>query len=128
MVAELKTPTIEFRIVTSAEEARALDPQGLPWGDGNAIVFAIENGKVVGRSAAIAFPMIETSWVAPEKRGSTLAMRLVKEVEKIQRDLGNAYVFAFVHDSQPEIAGYLLRFGYEPAQLKLYCKKLAEDV
>jgi len=124
MATELQAPSIEFRVVTDGAEARALDPQGIPWGEGNAIVFAIENDKVVGRSAAIAFPLIESSWVAPEKRGTSLAFRLVRKVEEIQRGLGNEYVFAFAQNEQPEIGGYLLRNGYEEAPLKLYMKKL----
>lgn len=112
-----------FETVTGCV-ARDMDPDGIQWPPDSIVVYAISDGKVVGRSAIIQLPHIEGTWVDKHSRSSTLAFRLVREAEKTLQQAGKTYAWAFVHEDQPEVAGYMERIGYKRMPMKLYAKEL----
>lgn len=133
MSAEVRSPEIEFRVV-DGEEARLLDPAKLDWPLDSKVLFAFENNQVVGRSSLTIMPMIavvntsliEGSWVREDKRGTSLAFRLIKKVEDLFRENNKTHALAFAYDAQPEIADYLTRVGFEKLPLTIYMKQLVE--
>jgi hypothetical protein len=112
-----------FETLTGTAAAE-IDPEQVPWPKDAIVVYARSNGDIVGRSALLQFPHIEGTWVRENERGSTLAYRLVTEVENVVRQAGRTHVWAFAHDSQPEVGGYLERIGYRLQPMKLYLKEL----
>lgn len=125
MVTELQVPTIEFRVLTG-DEARLVDPEGIAWPASAAVVFAIENNRIVGRSAILGADIVEGTWTSPEKRGTSLAFRLIRRVEELYKAHGRTHAIAFVSTEQPEVAGYLERAGYEKSPLMVYSKVLVK--
>lgn len=123
---------IEF-LWLQGDEARAIDPHGLEWPSDAHILFVYEDGVIVGRSSMTILPilnlsMVEGTWVRDDKHGTTLAARMVKEVERHFVEHGKTHAFAFTLDSQPEIGDYLARFGWERKPLSVYMKQLVSDV
>lgn len=114
---------VEFKILMGPE-ARKIDPDKVQWPDDTIAVFAIDDGKVVGRSTIIQLPHIEGTWVDEAHRGSTLAFRLVQKVESILEKAHKTSAFAFIHETQPEIAGYMERREYKRMPLIVYQKEL----
>jgi len=110
----------------TGEAAREVDPEKLQWPKDSIIVYARRDsdGDIIGRSAIVHFPHIEGTWVSEAERGGTLAYRLVGQIENIVRNAGKLYVWSFVDDAHPEIAGYLERMGYKLQPMKLYLKAL----
>jgi Acetyltransferase (GNAT) family len=115
---------IEFKFVTGAE-AREIDPQQLPWPDSSAVLYAEQDGEIVGRTASLILPIIEGTWVAESKRGSSLAYRLIKKLEAEACAVGQTQLFAFIMDNQPELHGYMERIGYVKQPLTVWVKALA---
>lgn len=123
MSAAVETSEIEFRVVNGVE-ARDLDPEHLEWPEDTVVVFALENERVLARSSILNLPMIEGTWVCEDKRGTTLAYRLVKHVEDVYRDQGKTHAFAFSWNQQPEVGEYLERIGFEKKDLSIWVKQL----
>jgi N-acetylglutamate synthase-like GNAT family acetyltransferase len=131
VAAELKAPAIEFMIVDGAE-AKIIDPAHLDWPDDSKVVFVVQDDNVVGRSSMFTLPMIailnlsmiEGTWIAEEKRGTSLAARLIKKVESVFRENGKTHAYAFAYDEHPEVADYLQRFGFQKMPLTIYMKQL----
>lgn len=134
MSAEIKTPSVEF-IEVGGLEARSIDAQQLEWPADSRVVFAVENGSVVGRSSMYTLPVavildwatIEGTEIDKAKRGGTLAVRLIKFVEQVFRDHGKTHAFAFSYDDQPEVGGYLERFGYTKVPFTVWQKQLVKE-
>lgn len=113
---------IEFKIVDGLE-ARKID-SSLEWPEEAHVVFAFEDGKVVARSSILPMPLVEATFVAPEKRNSTLAFRLFKEVEKLYLEHGKPVAMAMAMNDQPEVKEYLVRMGFKQMPLTLFTKNL----
>lgn len=114
---------IEFQLVT-AEQLRAVDPEGISWPDDTFGVVAFEDGKLVGRTAILQLPIVEGTMVVPEKQGSSLAYRLVQKVEEMYLSLGKTHAWAMASLDQPEVSDYLKRVGYTAVPVVLYTKDL----
>src|SRR5690348_9316554 len=112
-------------ITLNGQDARKVDPDGIEWPDDSLVVVA-KNGddKIRGRSAIIQLPHIEGTWVEDSMRGSTLAFRLVSQVEKILKDAGKKYAWAFIQENQPDVMQYMIRIGYKENPLALFSKEL----
>ena len=88
------------------------------------IFVAESGGVVVGMLMAVIYPvwfapqskcaMELVWWVEPEHRGSTIAIRLVKEFEEWGRMQGAtmATMGDFVVDGQPPVGEMIMRMGY----------------
>lgn len=105
-------------------EAREIDPEGVQWPPDSTVLYARENGEIVGRVGIIELPHIEGTWIAESKRGSSLAPRLIAQMEKVVARLGRSHIFAFAEDSKPEIADYMERFGYTKFPVTVWAKSL----
>lgn len=94
----------------------------------SAAVFAafLPTGKLVGRTAIVPLYFIEGTYVDPEYRGTSLAVRLIKAVENHMRELGNESVLAMSRDADPQVGDYLSRFGYEQLPVSVWIKNLKE--
>lgn len=129
MSAQLK-PQFEF-VEKIGADARAVDPEGIKWPDpvvsAPVVIFAYEGDRIVGRSAILPVDCIEGTMVVDDKRGTSLAFRLLRRIEELYRAHGRTHAIAFAHDDQPEVAGYLERIGYEKSPLTVYSKQLVED-
>ncbi len=134
MAAELKTPLIEF-IEVGGLEARKLDPLQMEWPEDSFVIFVAQDGDIVGRSSLSAlpaasilnYPVIEGTWVREDKRGSTLAYRLLKKVEDVFIREGKTHAVAFIQDQQPEIGAYMARLGYEHKEVSMWVKQLVGE-
>ena len=113
----------ELRIVT-ADQLAALDMNGVQqWPVDTIGVLAIEDEtSVVGQTAILNLPVIEGTTVADDKKGGTLAYRLIKRVEELYRELGKTHAMALA--ASPEVEGYLERVGYKKLPVVLYTKEL----
>lgn len=129
MSAEIK-PSIEL-VEKAGAEARALDPDGIQWPNAQMsapiVVFAYEGDRIVGRSAILPVDIIEGTMVAEDKRGTSLAFRLLRRVEELYLQAGRTHAIAFAHDDQPEVGEYLERVGYEKSPLTVYSKQLVKE-
>lgn len=115
---------IEF-IELDGTKAREIDPQGTQWPDGTLVLYAVEQGEIVGRQAYLLLPHLEGNWVKEEKRGSTLGYRLVRKMEERVAESGYPVVFAYALDSQPEVGDYLERMGYSRQPVSLWMKEVS---
>lgn len=115
---------MEFEVINGTEAAK-IDPRGIPWPENTtAVVARDERGEVKAISTILVLPHIEGTWVAEDSRHGTLPARLVKRVEQLLQDQGGSSVFAFAHDSDPQIKTYLDRFGYQRLPFSVYMKVL----
>lgn len=105
------------------ELASVLDGGNLP---PDAVIFVamLPDGKIVGRTSICPLLFIEGSFVAPEYRSTPLAARLIRALEHYMHDCGRSHTAALVRDDQPEVAGYLERFGYEKQPVSMWAKDL----
>lgn len=117
---------IDFRAMDGSE-ARAIDPEGVQWPDGAIVLYAVEDEEIVGRQAYLLFPHLEGAWVRGDKRGTSLAFRLVREMEKTVAETGYPAVFAYALDTHPEVAGYLERMGYSKLPLTVWTKPVSVE-
>lgn len=106
-------------------EASKIDPDGVQWPNDSIVVVA-KNGdeKIKGRSAIIQLPHIEGTWVDESLRGTTLAFRLVAEVEKILKENSRTHAWAFIEESRPEVISYMERIGYKKMPFILMSREL----
>jgi|SRR5688572_9316479 len=115
--------SVEFKLLTGPE-LNLIDPQGVTWPFDTMGIVAFEDGKLVARTAIMNLPVIEGTWVDPEKRNTFLAARLIQKIEQLYVELGKTHAMALVYDEQPEIEGYLKRFGYEKQPVTFHAKEL----
>lgn len=118
-------PKIEFRWL-DGEAARLLDPDGIEWPGDTHVLYVFEGEQIIARSSIMSVPMIEGTWIEPERRNGTLATRIIREVEKHYRDNGEEAAMAFIPSDQPEIADYMMRLGYQEKPLRFFLKPLVE--
>lgn len=128
MSAQIK-PAIEL-VEKAGEDARNIDPEGIQWPSAQMsapiVVFAFEGDRIVGRSAILPVDVIEGTMVVEDKRGTSLAFRLLRRVEELYLQAGRTHAIAFAHNDQPEVGEYLERVGYERSPLTVYSKQLVE--
>lgn len=109
------------------DEATKVDPEGSAWPWDTFVLFARDGtGKIVGRITTMNLPVVEGTWTAEEYRGSTLAYRLLKQMEETMSKppISKPSSLAMAADATPEIADYLRRVGYEQVPVKLFVKGL----
>ena len=117
---------IEFRWL-KGDAAQAIDPDHIRWPADTNVLYVIEDGEIIGRSSILMVPMIEGTFLRIDKRSGTLAARIIREVEKRYLEEGQPAAMAFAPESQPEIAEYLERFGFEEQPLTMYKKNLIAE-
>ena len=88
-----------------APDGVKLDPENT-W-----VAAAIDDGKLVGRLAAISLPHIEAAWIDQGYRGSMIGVRMETLLEQKLKELGANLVLAFAVDETME--SYLQRLGYQ---------------
>lgn len=109
------------------EEARKVDPEQVPWPDDSTVVYGYEADQLVARSGLVLMPLIEGTWVVPEKRAGRLAIRLMAQMEELLRQAQKPYALALGADDQPEVGRYLQYLGYERVPVTLYKKALNKE-
>lgn len=107
-------------------QAREAGYDTILWPPDARVVYALDDQGVAGRTAWIELGHIEGTEVREDKRGSSLAARLVAKIEQTVRDHGKSHIFAFIEDDKPEVAGYMERFGYTKFPVTVWAKKLVE--
>lgn len=112
---------MEF-LLLDGEQASKVD--GVPWPADTVVLYGTEAGRMVARSAMMNLTVIEGSFVAEDKRGTSLAFRMLKEMETIFRAANKSHAMAMAADDQPEVAEYLSRVGFERLPVTMYQKKL----
>ena len=121
---ETMTEGVTLKVMTGPEMNQIPQPDGVQWPDDSLFVCAFEGEKLVGRMGLIAIPHIEGTWVDGEHRGSTLAFRLLEEMEKQVAELGRSYVFAFINEKAHDLEEYMVRCGYSRLPFVVYGKEL----
>lgn len=121
----------EFRFLIGPEiieaEQSIPDDQKISWPLDSIVLFAYEDGKVVGRIGIMAIKIVEGTYADPSKRGGRLPLELMKRMEAMQAYLGEPNINAPVYDEQAEVADYLTRVGFERVPLTLYTKLLLKE-
>jgi hypothetical protein len=123
--------SLEFKFLVGPEavEADKQLPAGqrVQWPVDSLVAYAVEDGKIVGRIGAVAIKVVEGTWCAPEKRGTTLPMRLMRQFEAMYSTFLGTAIGAFAPDAKPEISKYLERIGYEKLPVTFYTKTIVEQ-
>ena len=122
---------LEFKFLIGPEVAEAElqipAEQRVPWPIDSIIMYAMEDGKIVGRMGVMSIKFIEGTWVDESKRSTSLAFRMMKQMEAVLREsLGSTHAMALVYDEQPEVGDYLARVGFERFPVIVYSKELVE--
>lgn len=119
---------MEFKILIGPEVVamERLMPVGqqVQWPIETAVVYAIEGDSPVGRMALMSLKVLEGSWVSDEKRGSTIAYRMMKMMEEFAARIGDTHLLALVYDEQPAVAEYLRRVNFERFPVTMMSKEL----
>lgn len=116
---------IQIRPLTLEEFPLASGPENVIWPSNAVILGAWRGEKLVGRIGLVVLPHIEGLWVDPAERGvGDIARALHSEIENASRELGREFIFAFVPENLPGMAGHLSRAEYEKLPIELYGKKL----
>ncbi len=120
--------SLEFKFLVGPElvdaEAQLPENQRVAWPIDSIIMFAYEDGKVVGRMGLMSIKIIEGTYVAPGH--TTLAYRMMKQMEAFLAYLGNTHAMAIVYDGMPQVADYLQRVDFTREPLTLYSKEVAK--
>ena len=117
-----------IKLLEGEERAQALSVDGftIPVPPETLVLGAVEDGRVVGRIMLLQMLHLEGTWVAEDKRGSTLAPRLVKAAEELLVRCGSTHAIAYTPESNPQIGQYLERFGYSRFPVTTWQKSLKE--
>jgi N-acetylglutamate synthase-like GNAT family acetyltransferase len=116
---------MNIEVLTGAEMRKIPQPDGVEWPEDSLHVVTFgDDGQLLARIGLIAIPHVEGTWVDPSLRGTTTAARMLRRMEDEVRKLGRTHLFAFAHDTQPEVAAYLERFGYTRFPASVWVKEL----
>jgi hypothetical protein len=118
---------IEFETMMG-EEANKVDPEGFKWPWDTLVLWAKENGEIVGRTTAMNLTVVEGTWCAEKYRGGTLAYRLLRQLEEIMAapPISKTASLAMIADAQLELGDYMRRVGYERVPVTFYVKSLVK--
>lgn len=116
---------ITFRQLPVAEwdKLRAFSPfdQGLPNPDHWRVIVAEEDGAIVGHCSLFDTVHWDAFYVHPDHRGkATVFGGLIREGLQMLEEAGVHLVHSTVSNSRPDMQALLERFGYTPAEGKLY--------
>lgn len=118
---------MEFKFVLGIEsaetESQLPKEQQVRWPLDSLVMYCLEDGKIIGRVAAMSLKIFEGTWVDPNAPPTT-AYRMIKQMETAYAAFLGDSVGAFVADEQPEIGDYLTRIGYEKLPVTFYTKDL----
>lgn len=89
------------------------------------IIAAFDDKGLAGRIMMCALPHMEGTWVREDKRGSRVALHLVRMMEQFISYIGNTHAWAFVQESDTEVADYMARIGYTKIPLTVWTKNIA---
>lgn len=117
----------KFLIGPELEAAEQQMPLGqrVNWPLDTMVLYVFENERVVGRMGVMSIKIIEGTWVEPGQ--STLAFRMMKQMEEFLKSVNNTHASAFVYDEQPQIAEYLKRVGFERFPVTMFIKDLYRE-
>lgn len=118
--------SIEFKFLvgpetTSAEQQLPVGQQ-VTWPFDSIVLYAFENDRVIGRIGVMAIRVIEGTWAEPGH--TTLAPRLMKQLEAFLKSLGSTHAAALVYDEQPQVAEYLKRIDFKRFPVTMFIKDL----
>lgn len=110
----LTTPCYE-ELHDYSELEGLIDPKYLPFPDvSRCLIHRGDDGKIDGYCFIQGIIVIEPIWVAPEKRGHTIAPRLFGRCVDLLKREGTANGF-YCRAKTDEVAGYLKRLGMREA-------------
>ena len=117
---------MEIRPLTADEIEQAQAVDGVAFPPENSIILgAVDaSGNVVGRIVLMSLVHLEGTWVAPEYRGSRLAIKLVAAAEQTLLQNGLTSVIAYTPKSDPKIGQYMRRVGYAELPIEVWQKFL----
>jgi hypothetical protein len=121
---------MEFKFLAGPEvleaEKQIPDDQKVNWPVDSIVMYCFEGDTVIGRMGIMSFKIVEGTWADPSKQGTTLAFRMMKQMEAMVAYLGEPAINAFSADSQAEVGEYLERYGFERLPITLYTKALVK--
>ena len=91
---------------------------GIPHPEFSRIVVAEQKGEIVGFHMLVMVPHLEPIWVAPEYRGTTLAVRLWNRTLQLLDDLRLKVSYCF--SERPDTDEYLTRLGLRQLPYKTF--------
>lgn len=106
----------EFPLLGTVHEGLIPDPKQ------SVAIVAEKDGEILGRIFLMQPVHVEGPWIREDKRGGTIAKRLMDQAELSAFSRGIRTVFAYAADAQ--LAGYLERLGYKKSELTVYTKEL----
>lgn len=114
-------------LLTPESQRIAAAPDGAQFPIDAAVWIAVDHSrdgvdKIVGRIAAFPVMHLESTFVAEDLKGTSLAVRLVKTAEAALRDAH--YSHAFAYSPNDEVSDYLKRFGYVEVPVRVFSKEL----
>ena len=120
---------MEFRFLAGPEileaEKQIPDDQKVNWPVDSIVMYCFEDNKVIGRMGLMSFKIVEGTWAHPDKKGTSVAYRMMRQMEAMVAYLGEPAINAFSADDQP-VSDYLERYGFERLPITLYTKSLVE--
>lgn len=106
----------EYDLLKSTPDGELFTPE-------NSIVIVAVNGNgVEGRTSLMNLIHLEGTWVAEDKRGTTLGYRLEKAAIDKARELGLKYIHTY--SPNDEISDVLSRLGWKEVPVKVFAKEL----
>ncbi len=121
---------MEFRFLIGSEivEAEKQLPveQRAHWPVDSMVMYCYEDDRIVGRMGVMSLKIIEGTWIAPDKRSTTLPLRVLRQFEAMYAAYLGENLNAFASEEQPEIADYLSRVGFERVPVNLFTKTLVQ--
>jgi len=111
-----RLPEEEFYLLKDIEEGFTPDPQQ------SIAVVAKQDGRIIGRMLLVGMAHIEGTWIADDFRNGTIAVRMIREMEKQATETGLKTIFAY--SDRPEIDEYMERLGYASTNMKVFRKDL----
>lgn len=119
---------MDIRILDKSEHALASAVDGVPLPPEFVVIGAFdEGGELVGRTCLIPIPHLEGTWVREDKRGTSLAIRLVRSAEATVAVNGRTFLWAFTEEGRDDLAGYMKRLGYVRMPLTAWARDLTEE-
>jgi N-acetylglutamate synthase-like GNAT family acetyltransferase len=111
-----RLPEDQYDVLMEVEDGYCPDPNG------SIVVVARDDGEVVGRMFLLSLAHIEGTWINKQHRNGTLAVRMIKLMEKEAKNIGISSLFAYAKNE--EVGGYLERLGYKRTELVVFEKEL----
>ncbi len=116
---------LKVRVLIGEALKLACEPGNIPWPEDSLGVGAFDQeGKCVGRMVMINLPHLEGAWVADDRKGTTLAFRLLNGLEDVLRTLGRTHLFTFIPSADMNLKQMAERIGFKRLPWDIYLKEI----